>query len=792
MWRALTIWLALAGVSGSVLGARSIAHSDANKARLAFRTASIEVAASVKLAIQHEEDLVVSSRAYIRSNPKASAAGFDAWAESLEAMQRYPELQNIGLVKLVPAAHVASFKARLTANPVRPFGPRSRGPTGPTGSLEILPPGARSYYCFAVAGLARSLATYLPAGVDYCALAPQLILDRDTGFAGYAPFVNGSTVSLGIETPVYSGGAVPAAMSARKRTFLGWLGELLVPNVVLERALSGHPNLAVHFRYDSRFSHVQFSRGRIPSGAQSTTIPLLVGREALGNSHEGWTLETFAAPLAGGILHNRSSLTLLVGGSLLSVVLALLVFVLASGRTRALSLVTQKTRELDTKNRELAHQALHDALTGLPNRTLVLERAERLLARAAHEPTTMTGALFIDIDGFKHVNDNLGHAAGDELLRTVAQRLRGTVREQDAVGRLGGDEFVVLAEASHDASLDPLAERITNALREPVEFEDKTISVTASIGVAVGRYPDPDALLRDADLALYAAKAAGKDRYTLFDAGMTSTADVRARLERELSAAVQEGQFFLLYQPLFDLRQRAAVGVEALIRWQHPTKGVVAPSDFIPLAEESGLVSAIGRWVLDEACRQAATWAERGLEMGVCVNVSAFQVGRKGFVEDVRRSLQDSGLEPSSLTLEITETALMGDLPAACEHLETVRSLGVRVAIDDFGTGYASLSNLQRVPVDILKIDMSFVAALNDGAQSRELLQAILGVGEALSLAVVAEGIEDESQLDALLAMGFETGQGFLMAKPSSAEVIETRFGSSVRPLRLARSRSRV
>jgi diguanylate cyclase (GGDEF)-like protein len=475
-----------------------------------------------------------------------------------------------------------------------------------------------------------------------------------------------------------------------------------------------------------------------------------------------------------------------------------LLFVLASGRTRALSLVSEKTRELDTKNRELAHQAVHDALTGLPNRTLVLERAEQLLARAAREPHAMTGALFIDIDGFKHVNDNLGHAAGDHLLRIVAQRLRAVVREHDTVGRLGGDEFVVLAEASRDAALDSLAERVADGLREPVEFEDKAISVTASIGVAVGRYPDPDALLRDADLALYAAKAAGKDRYTLFEVGMSSSADARARLERELSAAVQESQsgqesqFFLLYQPLFDLRQRVVVGVEALIRWRHPTKGVVPPIEFVPLAEQSGLIGSIGRWVLDEACRQAAAWAERGLEMGISVNVSAFQVGRKGFVEDVRRSLRDSGLDPSSLTLEITETALMGDLPTACENLGTVRALGVRVAIDDFGTGYASLSNLQRVPVDILKIDMSFVAALNDGAQSRELLQAILGVGEALSLAVVAEGIEDESQMQALLAMGFETGQGFLMAKPSSAEVIEARFGSGSTPLGVARSGSRV
>ena len=249
-------------------------------------------------------------------------------------------------------------------------------------------------------------------------------------------------------------------------------------------------------------------------------------------------------------------------------------------------------------------------------------------------------------------------------------------------------------------------------------------------------------------------------------------------LEADLGAALQQEQFFLLYQPIFKLPSRTVVGVEALIRWQHPERGVVVPDSFIPLAEESGMIVQIGRWVLGEACRQAAVWAGDGLQLAIAVNVSAHQLARKEFAEDVRRALESSGIDPSLLTLELTETTLMRDVSAACEALEEIKALGVRVAIDDFGTGYASLSQLQRMPVDILKIDRSFIAALNDGGQSRELLQAILGVGEALSLSVIAEGIEERDQLATLEEMGCEMAQGFLLGKPDTAEVLETLLGS--------------
>jgi diguanylate cyclase (GGDEF)-like protein len=759
VWASVACLLVAGGALASLLGARAAARSNADKARLSFHLASAEIASTLTLAIQHEEDLIISASAFFAGNPQATPADFDRWTQAVRAMNRYPELQNIGLVKIVPAARLAAFETSLAADPVRPLGPNSLPPREP---FTILPAGSRPYYCFAVAGLARDMASYLPAGIDYCALAPTLITARDKGEDSYAPVSTRRGPALGIETPVYRGGVTPSSVAARRRAFVGWIGELIAPRVVLARALQGHPNVAVRFRYQSTGaqvdSQVAFTSGTAPAHAQHTEI-------SLGN---GWTVQSFGAPVSMSVLHNSGALTLLIGGALLSVLMGVLVLVLATGRTRARALVREKTREL-------SHLALHDPLTGLPNRALVRDRAEQLLARTSRNADAIAGALYVDIDGFKHVNDTLGHAAGDRLLTVAGERLLGAVREQDTVGRLGGDEFIVLVEStSGGPAPDVLADRLIEALREPVELGEagKSFTVTASIGVAAGSYASPDELFRDADLALYAAKAAGKDRHVLFDAGMYGDAEGRLALQTDLGSAVAERQLFLVYQPIFDLARQHVVGAEALVRWRHPQRGVVAPGNFIPLAEESRLIVPIGRWVLDEACRQAAAWAADGLRLGVSVNVSAYQLNRSDFAQDVQHALASSGVAPSMLTLEITETALVRDVRAACERLHEVKALGVRVAIDDFGTGYASLSHLQRLPVDILKIDRSFIAALSDGGQSRALLEAILGVGHSLSLSVVAEGIEERDQRAMLEEMGCQMAQGFLLGHPGPAEGI--------------------
>jgi diguanylate cyclase (GGDEF)-like protein len=749
--------LAVAGTFAAFLGARAVNKTDTDKERLAFHLAAADITSTLKLAIQHEEDLVVNASAFVTGTPNLSPLRFDRWLQSVSAMKRYPELLNIGLVVRVPAAHLKSFERALAKAPVEPLGPHRAGPKEP---FTVFPAGPRPYYCFAVAGQSRSLSSYLPAGLDYCAMAAGLATARETGETSYAPFRTLAALTLGVQTPVYRGGVVPRTAAARRREFIGWLGELLEPGILLQTALSGHPNTAVALRYDSGASDIVFHSGPERRRGLVTTI----------NLHNGWTVRTAAPVPAGGILGDPHALTLLVGGILLSLLFAALMYIQGTGRMRALSLVAEKTREL-------SHQALHDALTGLPNRALVLDRAEQMLARTSRTPGMVAGALFVDVDGFKHVNDNLGHAAGDVLLRTVGERLNGCVRDQDTVGRLGGDEFVVLVESSaSESTADLLADRLVDALRAPVDLGNggAEVSVTVSIGVAVGQYSTPDGLLRDADLALYAAKAAGRDRYSLFDASMHSDLEGRGALEVDLAKALDEKQFFLLYQPIFDLASGRIEGVEALLRWRHPVRGIVAPDEFIPLAEDSGLIVPIGRWVLREACRQARAFSrDGGRSIGMSVNVSAHQLGREDFAGDVRDALAASGLDPAALMIEITETTVMRDVGAACRHLAEVKELGASVAVDDFGTGYASLSQLQQMPADVLKVDRSFIAALDGGEQNRDLLQAILGVGRSMALKVIAEGIETEDQLRTVTEMGCQMAQGFLIGRPAPAEVIE-------------------
>jgi diguanylate cyclase (GGDEF)-like protein len=759
-WLLAACLILVSGAIAALIGARSVWRGDVEEDRLAFHLSAADISSTLKLAIQHEEDLVVDASAFVAGNPHATAGQFDRWAETVRAMQRYPELQNIGLIARVPAASLGRLEATLARHPVEPLGAgRGASPL----PFTVLPAGQRPFYCFAVAGLARNLSTYLPAGVDYCALEQSLDAARLSGRASYAPFRVAGTTALGVQTPVYRGGIVPASEAGRQRAFIGWLGERLEPKVLLSTALANRSGTAVTFRYRAGGFDIVFRQGTPPARALTSRTDL----------HNGWTVLTAAAAPPSGILGDTRALALLIGGGLLSLLVGLLVFLLGTGRMRALTLVREKTAAL-------SHLALHDGLTGLPNRALVLDRAAQMLARTARQPGLTAGALFVDVDGFKHINDKLGHAAGDALLKVIAERLQATVRDHDTVGRLGGDEFVVLVESpATESAADELADRLVAAIRRPVELDGSrgSVPVTASIGAAAGQYSSPDALLRDADLALYAAKAAGRDRYSLFDASMQDDAQDRRALEADLAAALHDGQLYLLYQPIFDLTAGRVEGVEALLRWRHPVRGIVGPDEFIPLAEESGLIVPIGRWVLEEAARQGASWARAGRGIGVSVNVSAFQLGREDFAEDVRRTLAETGLRPSSLLLEITETTMTRDIAAACRDLEQMKQLGVRIAIDDFGTGYASLAQLQRVPADILKVDRSFLAALDEDGQSASLLQAIVGVGRSLSLKVLAEGIETSTQLETVTAMGCELGQGYHLGRPTPAEVIDGLLG---------------
>ncbi|HEU4975230.1 MAG TPA: EAL domain-containing protein [Baekduia sp.] len=438
------------------------------------------------------------------------------------------------------------------------------------------------------------------------------------------------------------------------------------------------------------------------------------------------------------------------------------------------SLALTDARRVDA----MLHQALHDALTGLPNRALFTDRLRHALTAARRRGTTC-GVVVLDLDRFKTVNDSLGHAAGDELLIAVAQRLAGALRAADTAARLGGDEFAVLLEdlgGVEEAVL--VAERAMEALRAPIPIRGREVLVTAAAGIAVSSAGASE-LLRQADVAMYRAKARGKGRHAVFEDDMQAEVLERLELESELQRAIDDGDIDVHYQPIVALDGHTLAGFEALARWSHPTRGPVPPPQFIPLAEENGAIVALGRHVLRAACRQAAAWLE-ALPAGeplMTVNLSGRQLEDAGLVRDVADALADSRLPASSLVLEITETVLMQDTEATIDRLRELKELGVRLAVDDFGTGYSSLRYLRRFPIDILKMAKPFVDGLHVDDEGRALARTIVELATSLRLACIAEGIEAPAQADVLHDLGCGLGQGYHFARPMAADALTQLLG---------------
>jgi diguanylate cyclase (GGDEF)-like protein/PAS domain S-box-containing protein len=437
----------------------------------------------------------------------------------------------------------------------------------------------------------------------------------------------------------------------------------------------------------------------------------------------------------------------------------------------AIQIMARDITDRRRAERALAHQALHDHLTGLPNRALLLDRLAQALVRSGRSEG-LVAVLFLDLDRFTLVNDELGHLAGDSVLRAVATRLRRVLRPADTVARFGGDEFVVVCDdVQGPAEATRVANRVTEVLGVPVDGEDDSLVITVSIGVALSPGDDvsAEALVRNADTAMHRAKELGGGRIELYDEGMRSRLVNRLREERLLSRSVTDGQLTLHYQPVVHLPELEVTGVEALVRWHHPERGLVLPGDFIPLAEESGLIVELGGWVLAEGVRQAERWAlasEGGQGLEVAINLSARQLAEPYFVKSVEDLLHRHEIagQPVTPWLEITETLLLEDPMLTASLLTELRGLGVRLSIDDFGTGYSSLAYLRRFPVDCLKIDRSFVSGLDADRDSRPIAAAIVEMAHALGLRVVAEGVETRGQLDALIDLGCDAAQGFLFA----------------------------
>jgi diguanylate cyclase (GGDEF)-like protein/PAS domain S-box-containing protein len=448
---------------------------------------------------------------------------------------------------------------------------------------------------------------------------------------------------------------------------------------------------------------------------------------------------------------------------------------------RGIVLTTRDVSERREFEEQLSHQAFHDSLTGLANRVLFRDRVTHALERQERDQKPVS-VLFMDLDDFKTVNDSLGHAAGDVLLGEVGERIRQILRAPDTAARLGGDEFAVLLEDSGDGiGAADVADRLIQSLDAPFHLENKEVFVRASIGIAVAEpgdaeIDDVEALMRNADVAMYMAKERGKNRYQMFEPEMHETALRRLELKADLQRALEHSEFILNYQPVIELDTGRISGVEALIRWIHPDRGLVPPLDFIPLAEETGLIVPIGRWVLREACAYAAGLHERfpsDHPLHMAVNLSAKQLARADVVDDIRAIVQETGIDPSTLIIEITESVMMADMDLSIARLTELKTLGVQIAIDDFGTGYSSLNYVRRFPVDILKVDKSFIDGVSEGGESSALTAAVIELAGILNLKPVAEGIERLDQLERLLELHCALGQGFYFAKPLESASLE-------------------
>jgi diguanylate cyclase (GGDEF)-like protein len=751
LWTAVAVSLLVAGSAGTVVAASIQSDHNASQATQAFRSLSMQVDSSLRLAIQHEQDLAASASSFVAGNPNASSSRFGEWANAERALARYPEVLGLGYAVVIPASDLARFAAAAVRDPA---GSLSSGRV-----FSVVPSGTRSFYCFTAGAVHPGASNTVPAGYDYCdgPLGRPILAARDSGASAYIPIQVGTVTGLSVYTPVYRGGTVPATVAARRSTFVGWVGLTVNPGFLLNQALAGHPGTSVLFSYAAGGSGVAYHAGAAPAGARAITVDL----------RNGWTVRTSAAVPPTGLFARGLPGATLVGGVLVSMLVSALVLVLGTGRARARSLVRDKTAEL-------RHQALHDGLTGLPNRALITDRVEQLLARSRRSGT-QGAVLFIDIDEFKNINDTLGHAAGDQLLQTVAARLTTALRAVDTVGRLGGDEFIVLIDGDPQVAPELVAERILDVVRQPIQIESSStpVTVTATIGIAIGIRDHGGELLRDADMALYRAKAGGKNCSMIFQPGMETALRHRLELGVELGSALDAGQFRLVYQPIYNLADLSLAGVETLLRWDHPSLGEIQPDDFIPLLESSGQILDVGRWVLNAACQQMASWHDRGSTLGIAVNVSARQLDDDRIVADVRDALELSQLDPAALMLEITETVLMRNTHGTARRLEAIKALNVELAIDDFGTGYSSLASLQQFPIDSIKIDRAFTQSIERSPQSHALIKLLVQFGRTLGLKTLAEGVETIDQLDQLRGESIDQIQGFLLSRPLDRDSAE-------------------
>jgi diguanylate cyclase (GGDEF)-like protein len=752
-WFLAAIAIFALGAATSVYSAATVTAANNQKVLRAFSTSSSEITDVLELYVHHQLDLMTSIESFLLGNPHPTTAQFTAWTNAVGLLRHNKDLNDIGVIDYVSAAQLPAYI-------------RAQNATGTP--FTVSPPGHRAFYCFGAMGTERHGLGTLPRGYDLCDGPEGALIAsaRDSGSSDVTLYSPGGLKMIAFDTPMYRGGVTPRTLAARQRSFVAVVALTVQPRIILASTLKNYPKTAVHLLFGNASKPV-FSSGVVPTGAARISTSL----------GDGWTVDVLGRSSNGGLLANDNAVGILFGGIALSLVVAMLAFMLGTDRARLRRLVDERTAQLN-------FQATHDMLTGLPNRTLIVDRIEQLLSRN-RRANTYGAALFIDLDDFKNVNDSLGHEVGDRLLVLVAARMKAALREVDTIGRVGGDEFVVLLDGGESMSApEVVAQRLLDAMRDPFELDGSLLPliVNTSIGIAVGDRPSGDMLLRDADVALYQAKAKGKNKYVFFDQKMEEAVGHRLALEFDLRSALSDHQFRVVYQPLYALDDLTIVGVEALLRWEHPTLGLLGPNEFIPALERTGQIRDVGAWVLQEACAQVARWHDQGDWLHLSVNVSGRQFDDQALIDQIRAALNASGLDGRWLFIEVTETALMLDIESVARDLGAIKELGVRISIDDFGTGYSSLSSLRELPVDCIKIDQSFVTSITTSEESMAVVRTFIQLGRDLGLKTVAEGVETFDQMDLLRASNVDYVQGFLFSRPLEPKELEAHLLEPRRP----------
>ncbi|MGA2530233.1 MAG: EAL domain-containing protein [Acidimicrobiales bacterium] len=787
-WKVILTLVLVCGLSVSGVSSWAWYAYTSSLHRQSVETSLTEVKSILGPSLERDSDLLATVNAEVATHPQLTNAALAAVLSKLDLSQRYPGSFAFTYVENVSRADLPRFEATARRDPSLgtvvarspSIKPSLNGRSGycliRLVSVELsgegilknvlltwISPYISSYFNFCASSFESLYNTSAQTGASVAASVVSLLRPAP-GLPPIPATLHSLLVKLPIfieVSPVYAGTTVPSSPKERAEALIGWTMAVFDANEILSPALTSGKGVSLVLAYAPPGGRpaVLARAGPTQDDAAAETISF--------PADPGWIIDAAVSSRESGPSPVLQGLAVLFGATALTLLLVILLGLLIRSRRTALELVEERTAEL-------RHQALHDSLTGLPNRFLVNQRAHQIVNRAR------TGGLpiavfFIDLDDFKKVNDTLGHDVGDGLLRAVATRLTEAVRSTDTVGRLGGDEFVLLSETSFsDGGLGAMAERLLAVLREPFCLGDATrttLSTSASIGIATGMRSSPEELLRNADIAMYRAKSMGKNCYVLFEPEMHEIVKRQLTMETDLAEAFLKREFFLLYQPIVDLETGLPRDFEALLRWQHPERGVVGPGEFIHVLESSDLIIDVGRFVLMEACRQVKAWHELGSPVGISVNVGARQLRYDVLIDHVREALEAAELDACYLTVEVTESMLMINSNIAAQRLVALSELGVRVAIDDFGTGYASLSYLREFPADVLKIDRSFVSQLTTSSGSN-FLDALIHLGKSLGLKTIAEGIEETAQLDHVKRQGCDWGQGFLFSKPVPPEDI--------------------